>query len=79
MIFGQRIKKIRKRFGLSQERFASLLNVSRQAIIKRKNDIDVPDISNLQEISKVFGVSVDSLLSDKDKLLILSRRKDMVF
>lgn len=79
MIFGQRIKKIRKRFGLSQERFASLLNVSRQAIIIRKNDMDVPDISNLQEISKVFGVSVDSLLGDKDKLLILSRRKDMVF
>lgn len=39
----------------------------------------VLDISNLQEISKVFGISVDSLLGDKDKLFILSRRKDMFF
>ena len=34
MTLGQKLKEIRKRFGLSQESLAEIMNVSRQAITK---------------------------------------------
>ena len=49
MTLGQKLKEIRKRFGLSQEQLAEIMNVSRQAITKWENDSGIPDISNLQE------------------------------
>lgn len=34
MTLGQKLKEIRKKFGLSQELLAEIMNVSRQAITK---------------------------------------------
>ena len=73
MTLGNKIKEIRNRFGYSQDDLASLINVSRQAVTKWECDNGIPDISNLQEISKVFGVTVDSLLNDKDLPLLTMR------
>ena len=64
MTLGQKLKEIRKRFGLSQEQLAEIMNVSRQAITKWESDLGLPDVSNLQELSKVFGITVDYLLND---------------
>ena len=77
MTFGQKLKEIRKRFGLSQEQLAEIMNVSRQAITKWENDGGLPDISNLQELSKIFGLTVDYLLNDKNQLPTLSMRKEL--
>lgn len=51
MTFGQKLKEIRRRFGLSQEGLADVLNVSRQAVTKWENDGGMPDISNLKVIA----------------------------
>lgn len=48
MTFGQKLKEIRKKFGLSQEQLASTISVSRQAITKWERDDGLPDISNLR-------------------------------
>ncbi len=77
MTLGQKIKEIRKRFGLSQEELAAIINVSRQAITKWENDGGLPDVSNLQELSKVFGVTVDYLLNDGNQLPALSMKKEL--
>lgn len=66
MTFGQKLKQFRKRFGLSQEQLASTISVSRQAITKWERDDGLPDISNLQSISKIFNVTVDYLLSENN-------------
>ena len=47
MTLGQKLKEIRKRFGLSQEQLAEIMNVSRQAITKWENEGGLPDVSNL--------------------------------
>ena len=75
MTLGQKLKDVRKRFGLSQEQLAEIMNVSRQAITKWENDVGLPDVSNLQELSKVFGITVDCLLNDENQLPALSMRK----
>lgn len=77
MTLGQKLKEIRKRFGMSQEQLAEILNVSRQAITKWENDGGLPDISNLQEIAKTFGITVDYLLDDENQLPALSLRKEL--
>lgn len=66
MSFGQKLKEIRSRFNISQEKMAHLINVSRQAITKWESDIGMPDISNLETISKTFNVTIDELLSEED-------------
>jgi transcriptional regulator with XRE-family HTH domain len=77
MTLGEKLKEIRKRFGLSQESLADIMNVSRQAITKWESDNGLPDISNLQELSKVFGITVDYLLNDENQLPSLSMRKEL--
>ncbi len=77
MTLGEKLKEIRKKFGLSQEQLAGVMNVSRQAITKWENNGGIPDVSNLQELSKVFGITVDSLLNDENQLSALSMRKSL--
>lgn len=77
MMFSQKIKEIRKRFDLSQEQLAEIINVSRQTITKWETGVGLPDVSNLQELSKVFGVTVDYLLDDDRNLPVLSMRIEL--
>ena len=77
MTLGQKIKDIRKRFGLSQESLAEIISVSRQAITKWERDEGLPDVSNLQELSKVFNLTVDYLLDNDNSLPALSRKKEL--
>lgn len=67
MTLGEKIKNYRKSAGLSQEKLAEKLCVSRQAITKWEADNGIPDINNLQCIAKLFDVSVDSLLEIKNE------------
>ena len=77
MTLGQKIKDIRKRFGLSQESLAEIISVSRQAITKWERDEGLPDVSNLQELSKVFNLTVDYLLDNDNSLPSLSMKKEL--
>lgn len=77
MTLGKKLKEIRKNFGLSQEELAEMMHVSRQAITKWENDNGMPDVSNLQELSKVFGLTVDYLLDNDKPLPALSMRLEL--
>lgn len=76
MTLGQKLKEIRNRFGLSQEELANIMNVFRQAITKQENDNRIPDISNLQELSKIFGIAVDYLLGN-ESIPVLSMKVEL--
>lgn len=77
MTFGEKLKEIRKRFGFTQEELSELINVSRQAITKWERDEGLPDITNLQELSKLFGLTIDYLLSNDNNLPALTLRKKL--
>ena len=62
MSLGERIQRLRKAQGLSQEQLAEKLDVSRQAISKWETDQSSPDIENILALSSVFSVSTDELL-----------------
>ena len=59
-----KIIKLRKAHGWSQEDFAEKLNVSRQANSHWENGTALPDAQNVLQISKLFNVTTDYLLND---------------
>ena len=62
MNFGQQIKDLRKKEGLTQEQFALKLNVTRQAVSNWENDKNLPDLELLILMSSVFSISLDQLI-----------------
>ena len=65
MTLEEKIKHYRKQAGLSQEKMAEKIGVSRQAITKWENGTGTPDIANLMAIADLFQISVDELLSNE--------------
>ena len=68
MTIGKRIAALRREKNLKQDDLAQMLEVSPQAVSKWENDQTCPDISLLPKLAKILGVSVDELLSGKQKL-----------
>lgn len=66
MTIGERIAKCRKEKNLSQEYIADLLDVSRQAVSKWETNQTEPDTSNLIELARIFGVSVEYLANGEE-------------
>lgn len=62
MTFGEKLLKLRKEKGLSQEALAEKLNTSRQAVSKWENGQGYPETEKLLMIGKIFDVSIDYLL-----------------
>lgn len=62
---GARIRDRRKERGLTQDELAEIIRVSPQAVSKWERGLAVPEISNLKEISRIFGVSVDYLIANE--------------
>ncbi len=71
MDFSQKLKRIRKENGMSQEELASQLNVSRQAVSKWESGQGFPETDKLLMISSMFSVSLDYLLKDSGDTEIL--------
>ena len=61
-----RLIKLRKKAGLSQEELADKLGLSRQAVSKWERAEASPDTDNLICLAKLYGVSLDELLSTED-------------
>lgn len=68
MTLGEKIKEIRKRFGMSQEEFADLVKLSRQAVTKWESEICFPDIPNFEKIVRTFNLTADILLREEIEL-----------
>lgn len=62
MTLGEQIQALRKRLGLSQEELGERLGVARQSVSKWESGSTVPELDKLIAMSKLFGVSVGSLL-----------------
>ena len=59
---GQKIKDLRKKADLTQDRLADYLGVSAQAVSKWECDISTPDLSLIAPLCRVLGCTSDELL-----------------
>lgn len=65
MNLGEKIFKLRKEKGLSQEALAEQIGTTRQAISKWENNQGFPETEKLLQLSNIFEVSTDFLLKDE--------------
>ena len=59
---GQRIRKLRKNNGYTQERLAELVDVALMTVVRWEADRRIPYGEKLYRLSKVFGVSMNYIL-----------------
>lgn len=76
MTLGEKLKELRIKENLSQEDLAIKLNVSRQAVSKREQNLSLPDTNNLILIAKIFDVTLDELVNYNDNLNTNSEVKE---
>lgn len=65
MIFADKLIRLRKQSGWSQEELAEQMNVTRQSVSKWEGAQAVPDLEKILRLSQLFGVSTDYLLKDE--------------
>ena len=75
MEFHEKLQKLRKDKGLTQEDLAEALYVSRTAISKWESGRGYPSIDSLKELSNYFKVSIDELLS-ADTLITIAKKEN---
>lgn len=66
MKVNEKLLKLRKEKGISQEELANVLGVSRQSISKWELGDTTPELSKVVEIAKFYKVSTDYLLLEKE-------------
>lgn len=65
MISADKIIRLRKKNGWSQEELADKMNVSRQAVSKWEAAQTTPDLEKILQLGNLFGVTTDYLLKDE--------------
>lgn len=64
---GKYIAKLRKQKNMTQKELADKINVTDKAVSKWERGKGIPDIVNLEELAKVFGITIVELInSGKD-------------
>lgn len=87
MEFNEKLQELRRLKGLTQEDVAEALFVSRTAVSKWESGRGYPNIESLKGIARLFGVTVDELLSGEELLSLAeqdtkhreSRIRDLIF
>lgn len=67
MKFSEKLTRLRKAKGMSQEELAEKLEISRQAVSRWELGATMPDAGNLLQLSDLFQVSTDYLLRDRQE------------
>ncbi|MGS0973791.1 MAG: helix-turn-helix domain-containing protein [Candidatus Izemoplasmataceae bacterium] len=70
MSVGDNIKKLRYDNGLTQEDLAAKIYVTRNAISKWETNKGIPSIDSLKQLSSLFNVSLDQLVSEEDRIVM---------
>ena len=64
MKFSEKLQKLRKEKGLSQEQLADMLEVSRQSVSKWESGTTYPEMDKLLMLCKIFNITLDDLTND---------------
>lgn len=65
---GERLRKLRKYIGLTQEQVADILNLGRDAILRIEKGERKIDLQELMNFSKLYNVTVDEITKDEQTI-----------
>ncbi len=72
-MLGEKILKLRKKQGLSQEQLGEQVNVTRQTISNWELNETTPNPEQLKLLSKAFNVSIDELLDNERQEVLMNK------
>ena len=75
MKFNEKIVKLRKLKGLTQDEFAAAVGVSRQAVYKWESGQSYPEVPKLLEMKLLFSISLDDLLDESFEVVLPEKNK----
>lgn len=75
MTFKEKLVRLRKLKGLTQDEFAGAVGVSRQAVYKWESGQSYPEVSKLLEIKALFNISIDDLLDENYEVVLPEKKK----
>ena len=75
MELSEKLVRLRKQSGMTQEELAAKIFVTRTAVSKWENGKGYPAIDSLKPLSSVYGVSLDELISDDDVIAAQNAKK----
>lgn len=78
MNLGEKLLKLRKLKGLSQEEAADKLNVTRQTISKWETNQSTPDFDKLIPICKLYEIGAEELLTGNKKEMKDEKKEDIL-
>lgn len=67
MTLAEKIIRLRKGRGWSQEGLAEQLEISRQSVSKWEGGVSVPELDKIVRMSEIFGVTTDYLLKEEQE------------
>lgn len=70
MTLGERLKMYRTQKGLSQEKIAEMIDVSRQAVTKWEAGQTTPSSDNLIALANLYDVSLDELIGKSENEIV---------
>lgn len=76
MSFSEKLIKLRKQHGFSQEELGYKLNVTRQTVSKWELGQTVPEMNKLMSLSQIYGISLDELTNEDELNVDNTTKKD---
>lgn len=76
MELSQKLKELRKKQGLTQLELAERLFVSRQAISGWEAGTSRPSTENLQSLSRLFNIPLETLLETRQRRSLRRRKRN---
>ena len=73
MDLGKKIINLRKKEKITQEKLADVIGVTRQTISNWELNVTKPDLKQIKELSKVFHISIDELVDNDVKNVIIEK------
>lgn len=67
MSISNKVKELRVDMGISQEKLAQMVNVTRQTIISLEKGSYIPSLLLAFELAEVFEMSVEAIFTKKTK------------
>ena len=75
MTFKEKLVRLRKIKGVTQDELAMVVGVSRQAVYKWESGQSYPEALKLVEIKNLLGISIDDLLDDDYEVIMPPKKK----
>lgn len=73
--FGQKLKEIRTKAGLSQEKLAEKIDVSRNTISRIETGVNLPTDDNIEKLHELLILDIDHLFDNETHIRIANKLK----